>query len=134
MHCLCNLLCSNSGEYRKQLFFGDGESSGDGAMVWIDKAKGERAVEEEEKGLLLCRSPAPFAPLLILDAVTHLSPCSEGLPVPLPCWSNLTSAPCLHHRLCTSYTWGKTKKQQRELETIFRAVLFEKPLPARVCD
>lgn len=70
--CLYNLLCSNSDEYGKR-FSGDGDSSSDGAVVWIDKARGERAVEEEEKGLPLCGSPAPFAPLLILDAVTDLS-------------------------------------------------------------
>ena len=56
--CLYNLLCSNSGEYGKRLFFGDGDSSSDGATVWTDKARGETAVEEEDKGLPLCGSPA----------------------------------------------------------------------------
>lgn len=55
------------------MFFGGDDSSSDGATVWIDKARWERAVEEEEKGLSLCGSPTPFAPLLLLDADTHLS-------------------------------------------------------------
>lgn len=87
------------------------------------KLERERAVEEGEKGLTLCGSPAPFVPLLVPSAVTDLPPCSECLPVPFPCWTNLTLGSHLHHRPHTSYTWGKTKKQQGELETLFRAVL-----------
>lgn len=91
-------------------------------MVWCvmvrrDKSRGERAIEEE-KGLSVRGFSASFAPVLVLDAVTH-----QYFPVPLPYWSNLTSCPHPHCRLYTTYRWGGTKEQQGELETLLRAVL-----------
>lgn len=47
-----------------------GSSSTDGAVVWRDKNRGERAIEVEKR-LLLCGSSASFALLLVLDAVTN---------------------------------------------------------------
>lgn len=62
----CALTGVNMGNARS---FGGG--SRDGAVVWRDKSRVERAIEEE-KGLSLCDSSASFAPLLVLDVVTHL--------------------------------------------------------------
>lgn len=126
---LYNLLCCDSGEYEKQ-FSGDGDSSRDRATVWREQLK---------RGRRSCRFVVP-QPLLHHCSFWMLSliypPCSECLPVPLPCWPNLTLAPHLHRRPLTSYTRGKPKKQQGELETLFQGsfAVFEKPLPAGVCD